>query len=162
MRKMAPIRIAGLVDWQGFKDQSENQQKKTKHERGFSKSGLDWEQEDDKEAPKNWEEMAEDKNKPLRLVDLIREYGLEEEDEDDPMSPVEERDLKALIKSIHKHAADLYNKLDEMDEPEEWVMEKAKDCAAKIAEIHSHIDYNKNKAEELPTEPTPVQSERGY
>lgn len=157
---MAPIRIAGLVDWEGFKKKSESQQEKLKRERGFSKSGLDWEQEDDPSAPQNWEEMAEGEEVVVTNSDMIAEWGLDEEGEEGEFDTVENRDLKALIKSIHKHAAELYNQVDEMDDPEEWVMEKAKDCAAKIAEIHSHIDYNKNKAEELPSEPDGI--ERGW
>ncbi len=151
-----PIKIAGLVDWEGFKKKSEKQQEDLKHERGFSKSGLDWDQPDDPDAPQTWEDMAEDE-KPEG--DLVNEWGLDEDgDEDGP----DERSLKAMIKAIHKHAAELYNIVDEMDEPEEWVLEKAKDCAAKIAEIHSHIDYNKDKAEELGTTPGADSIERGW
>lgn len=139
------VRISDLVSWDDYKKKSPKQQDEMKRGRGHSKSGLDWDQEDEPGVPKNWEEMAEE-DRPEGQV--IKEWGLDEEGEEE-----ENRSLKAMIKSIHKHAADLYNLIDEMDDPEEWVMEKAKDCAAKMTEIHSHIDYNKEKAEELNPSP---------
>lgn len=152
-------KLSKLVDWEKYRKMSEAQQEKEKHKRGRSKSGLDWECEDteyhDEEAPKNWEDMIESEEgssngKP------INEWGLDEEDPED-----ENRSLKALVKSIHKHAAELYNQLDDMDDPEDWVVEKAKQAAAAVAEIHSHIDYNKDKAEELSTEPNGTE-DRGW
>lgn len=146
-------RLSGLVDWERFKKMSESEQEKERlkngaTDRGKSKSGLDWDQEEDPSAPQNWEEMAESEDASDKEV--IQEWGLDEED-DEPGE--EERSLKALVKSIHKHAAELYNILDEMDDPEEWVVDKAREAAAAVAEIHSHVDYNKEKAEELASEP---------
>lgn len=150
------IRIAGLVDWDDYKNKSKSKQDELKRGRGFSKSGLDWDQPEEPGVPKTKEEMAEHEDQGGQV---IQEWGLEE---DDPAGEEEQRSLKAMIKSIHKHAAELYNLVDEMDDPEDWVLEKAKECAAKVAEIHSHIDYNKEKAEELNTTPGADAMERGW
>lgn len=154
------IRIAKLVDWEEYKKKSQSEQDKLKRERGYSKSGLDWDQEEEPGVPKTWDEMAEGEEADEGQV--IQEWGLDEEDDDPTDIEGGEDNLKALVKSIHKHAAELYNMCDDMDDPEEWVMEKAKDCASKIREIHGHVDYNKQKAEELPPVPGMDNSDRGW